>query len=215
MKFKGIIKDFSQIVVSDPHYLQDVWCRFDRTFEKKEDWKVEFIIKEVDEITEYKGHELNIEGLDFSILIKREKSICKLIDIAKFQYKKGTEITDTEIGIDTAQVSMGVNEKAKEINEFSKKINKENAFEDIFASYNPSFAIQTMSDGLLGTVREGKIKGETDFIIIDGFFDECADVKTIEELKDYIVEQLEIEDLEIEKEIIEKSEEKQDINYDI
>ena len=36
MKYKGIIKDFEKIVVSDAHYLQDVWCRYDKTFNKKE-----------------------------------------------------------------------------------------------------------------------------------------------------------------------------------
>jgi len=211
LKYKGIIKDFEKIVVSDPHYLQDVWCRYDKTFNQKEDWKVEFIIKEVDEMQEYKGHEFKVEGLDFCIIIRKENITCDLLDIGRYVYKKGTEIKKTEIGIDTAQVCMGVNEKAKEINDYATKMNKDDTFENLFTNYNPPFAIQTMSDGMLGSVQEGIDNGDTSFICITGFFDECADVKTIDELKDYIVEQLNIENLELKKEYSKNN----DINYDI
>jgi len=211
LKYKGIIKDFNQIVVSDPHYLQDVWCRYDKTFNDKSNWNLEMIIKEVDEMQEYKGHKFEVQGLDFCIVIKRENIKCDLLDIGKYVYKKGTQIKETEIGIDTAQVCMGVNEKAKEINDYATKMKKYESFENVFSNYNPPFAIQTMSDGMLGHVQEGIRNGETDFICIIGFFDECADVNSIEELKDYFVEQLNIENLEIEKEIIKDN----DINYDI
>lgn len=211
MKYKGTIKNLNHIVVSDPHYLQDVWCRYDKTFNKKEDWKVEFIIKDVDEMQEYKGQEFKVEGLDFCIIIKKENATCDLLDIGKYMYKKGTEIKEIEIGIDTAQVCMGVNEKAKEINNYAAKMKKDDTFENLFTNYNPSFAIQTMSDGILGSVQEGIIDGDINFICITGFFDECADVKNIDELKDYIIEQLNIEELELEKEYSNNN----DINYDI
>lgn len=211
MKYKGTIKNLNHIVVSDPHYLQDVWCRYDKTFNKKEDWKVEFIIKDVDEMQEYKGQDFKVEGLDFCIIIKKENATCDLLGIGKYMYKKGTEIKETEIGIDTAQVCMGVNEKAKEINDYAVKMQKDDTFENLFTNYNPPFSIQTMSDGMLGSVQEGIVNGDTNFICITGFFDECADVKTIDELKDYIVEQLNIENLELEKEHLKNN----DINYDI
>ncbi len=214
MRYKGIINNLTQLVVSDPHYEQDVWCRFEKKFEKSENWKVIFIIKEVDEMQEYKGMKLNIKGLDFSILIKREKSISNLLDIDKYIHAKGIKMNNTKIGIDTAQVCMGVNEKAAEINEFAKRINDNKNVDLILSEYNPPFAIQTMSDGELGTVTEGTTKnGETDFILISGFFDECAYVNTVDELKDYLVQQLNIADLELCKDDIEIKYD--DIDYDI
>lgn len=202
MKYKGIIKNFNQLVVSDPHYEKNVWCRYERIIEKPETWNVEIIIKDVDEMQEYKGQEFRVTGIDFSILIKRENVYCNLSEIGEFSYKKGTKLTNTEIGIDTAQVCMGVNEKAKRINEYAKKINKEKDLGTVFSDYNPSFAIQTGSDGKLGTVKEGIKNGEISFIVITGFFDECAYVNSIEELKNYIERQLNIENLEIQKESI-------------
>ncbi|MBQ2917085.1 MAG: hypothetical protein IJE59_02785 [Clostridia bacterium] len=202
MKCKGIIKNFSQLVVSDPHYEKDVWCRYEKNIEKPETWNVEIIIKDVDEMQEYKGQEYRVIGMDFTILIKRENVYCNLSDIGEFSYKKGTKLTETKIGIDTAQVCMGVNEKATEINEYAKKINKEKDLGTVFSDYNPSFAIETMSDGILGTVKEGTKNGETSFIVITGFFDECASVNSVEELKNYIEKQLNIENLEIQKESI-------------
>ncbi len=213
MKCKGIIKNLSKLVVSDPHYLQDVWCRYEKDFSDKKDWIVEFLIREVDEMQEYKGEKFRVQGLDFSILIKNVDSLSKLVDISKYSYKVGTEFKKAEIGIDTAQVCMGTNKKAEEINAFAKQINKEDSFENLFSQYNPSFAIQTMSDGKLGDVIEGTINGKTDFILIDGFFDECADVTTVDELKEYIVEQLNIENLEIQKDIT-KNQNKNDLDYD-
>lgn len=214
MRYEGKIKNFNKIVVSDPHYLQDVWCRYEKNFDKSEDWKVIFLIKEVDEIEEYEGTKFNIKGLDFSILIKREKSISNLLDIGKYTHSKGMKMNNTEIGIDTAQVCMGVNEKATEINEFAKRINDNKNIDSLFSEYNPPFAIQTLSDGKLGTVTEGTTKkGETDFILITGFFDECAYVNTVDELKDYLVQQLKIENLELCKDAFEIKHD--DIDYDI
>ena len=159
MRYKGDIKNLDKIVVSDPHYMPDVWCRYDRNFEKMDNWKVIFLIKEVDEIQEYEGTEFNVKGLDFSILIKRENSISNLLDIGKYVHAKGVTMNDTEIGINTAQVCIGVNEKAIEINNFAKRINNNMNIDSLFSEYNPPFAIQTMSDGILGTVTEGTKNG--------------------------------------------------------
>ncbi|MCI8548095.1 MAG: hypothetical protein HFJ38_04310 [Bacilli bacterium] len=212
MKFEGKIKNFNKIVVSDPHYLQNVWCRYEKNFDKSEDWKVIFLIKEVDEMEEEDGLEFNIKGLDFSILIKREKSTSNLLDIGKYTHFEGMKMNNTEIGIDTAQVCMGINEKATEINEFAKRINNNKNVSSTL--YNPPFAIQTACDGKLGTVTEGTTKkDETDFILITGFFDEFADVNTVDELKDYIVQQLKIEDLELCKDAFEVKH--NDIDYNI
>lgn len=158
MRYKGIINNLRKIVVSDPHYLQDVWCRYEKDLENPEKWKVIMLIREVDEMQKYQGTEFNIKGLDFSILIKREKSISNLLDIGKYTHSSGTILKNTEIGIDTAQVCMGVNEKAVEINNFAKRINNNKNIESLFSEYNPSFAIQTRSDGMLGSVTEGTKK---------------------------------------------------------
>lgn len=212
MRYKGNINNLSKIVISDPHYLQDVWCRYEKDLEKSENWKVIFLIKEVDEMQEYKGTEFNVKGLDFSILIKKENCISNLLDIGKYTHAKGTILKETEIGIDTAQVCMGVNEKAVEINNFAKKINSNKNVDTLLSEYNPPFAIQTMSDGLLGSVTEGVRKGETEFILINGFFDECANVNTVNELKDYIVQQLNIVNLELCKDAIKID--MDDVDYD-
>ena len=45
MRYEGNINNFNKIVVSDPHYLQDVWCRYEKNLEKSENWKVIFLIK--------------------------------------------------------------------------------------------------------------------------------------------------------------------------
>lgn len=213
MRYKGDIKNLNKIVISDPHYLQDVWCRYEKDFEKKNNWKVIFLIKEVDEMQEYNGTEFNIKGLDFSILIKKENSISNLLDIGKYVHAKGIKMNDTKIGIDTAQVCMGVNEKALEIDKFAERINKNKNIDSLFSEYNPPFAIQTMSDGMLGSVTEGTKNGETDFILISGFFNECADVNTVDELKDYFMQQLNIENLELCKDTIEIKHDT--IDYDI
>lgn len=213
MRYTGIINNLSKIVVSDPHYLQDVWCRYDKNLEKAENWKVIMLIKEVDEMQKYEDEEFNIKGLDFSILIKKEKCISNLLDIGKYTHAKGTILTDTEIGIDTAQVCMGVNEKAIEINNYAKKINSNKNIDTLLTEYNPQFAIQTMSDGMLGTVTEGIRKGETEFILINGFFDECANVNTVDELKNYIVKQLNIKNLELCKDAIKIDMDNVDYDY--
>lgn len=158
MRYEGNINNLNKIVVSDPHYLQDVWCRYEKNLEKSENWKVIFLIKEVDEMQKYEGDEFNVKGLDFSILIKKENCLSNLLDIGKYTYHKGTTFKKTEIGIDTAQVCMGTNEKATEINNFAKKINSNKNVDTILTEYNPPFAIQTMSDGMLGTVTEGTRK---------------------------------------------------------
>lgn len=200
VRYKGIINNFTQLVVSDPHYERDVWCRYEKSIDKPETWNVEMLIKNVDEMQEYKGQKFRVQGLDFTILIKRKNIDCDLLDIGEIAHTQGITLTKTEIGIDTAQVCMGANEKAKEINVYAKKINKEKNSDKILSNYNPKFAIETMSDGTLGTVHEGIEDNEIKFIMINGFFDECAHIDSIEELKNYIVEQLNIENLEIQKE---------------
>ena len=82
----------------------------------------------------------------------------------------------------------------------------------IAKSVDDNFINWQKIDGQIVTnVQEGVANGDTSFICITGFFDECADVKTIDELKDYIVEQLNIENLELKKEYSKNN----DINYDI
>ena len=158
MRYEGKINNLKKIIVSDPHYLQDVWCRYEKNLNNIENWKVIMLIKEVDEMQEYKGTKFNVKGLDFSILIKKEKCISNLLDIGKYTCSKGITLKDTEIGIDTAQVCMGVNEKAIAINNYAKRINSNKNVDNLLTEYNPDFAIQTMSDGMLGTVTEGTRK---------------------------------------------------------
>lgn len=202
MKFKGVIKDLDKLVVTDPHYKSDVWCRYEKHFANKDNWNVEVLIKEVDEMMKYEGKDLHIQGIDFAIMLKSNKlenaDKYSIKDIQDYKYIKRMDFKDFEVGIDTAQVCLGANSQAKEILEYSEKINSKEGL-DVLDDYNPYFAIQTGSDGKLGTVKEGIINNEVQCIIIEGFFDDCAG-QTIDSLKEYLEQQLEVEDLQEEKE---------------
>lgn len=197
MKGKGKIKKLEKIIISDPHYQSDVWCRYDKKLNKIEDWKVEFIIRNYEDNIKIESEDVKFTGIEYSILFKRPNVKCDLLDFEKICYEKGTELKKYEIGVDTAQIAFGVNDKADEISEFVKDIQSLDIGERL-DNYNPDFAISTASDGKFGKVQEGIKDNETQFIFFTGFFDEYANVETIEELKDYIETQFKIEDIELE-----------------
>lgn len=199
MKGKGKIKNLEKIVISDPHYQSDVWCRFEKKLDKVEDWETQFIIRDYEDNIKINNKDVKLTGIEYSVLFKRPNVKCDLLDVEKIRYEKDTELKKYEIGVDTAQVAFGVNDKADEISKFAKDINSLDMGE-LLENYNPDFAISTASDGKFGNVQEGIKDNETQFILLTGFFDDYAEVETIEELKDYFESQFKIEDIELEVE---------------
>ena len=203
MRYKGEIKDFHKFVISDPQFSKDVRCRYEKDLNTNEDWIVQLLIKEVDEPVKEDEIEYNEKGLDFSILIKRKNSISNLLDIGQYTYEIGAKLKKTIIGTDSAQICIGVNEKAEEISDFAKRFNDSKNVKSKNFEHHSSFAIHTLGDGKFGTVAECSKRGTTDFILIEGYFEEGSEVETIDELKDYLVKQLNIENLELCNDIIE------------
>ena len=92
------------------------------------------------------------------------------------------EISNVDIGMDTASVAIGINGNAKEI------IDSRN-------DWQPECCLNTLTDGLFGTVKEGKISDDIVFICISGYL--YIDTGySIEDIIQYLQEQLEITDLE-------------------
>ena len=107
-------------------------------------------------------------------------------------YNDNLHIKKYEIGVDTACVALGINEKASEI------INSRD-------EWQPSCSIKTLSDGLFGDVKEGIKDNEIEFIAIYGFLDEDTDY-TMEDLESYLIENFEIKNLILGKELNEQQE---------
>ena len=49
MIYTGKIKSIDQIIVSDPSYEKDVWCRYENDNVNAKDWIVDILIQEYNE----------------------------------------------------------------------------------------------------------------------------------------------------------------------
>ena len=175
MKFKGKINNLNHIVISDPSYGNDVWCRYENNKMDNQNWLVDFDIYPVED----KVGKYYVKGLEFRLLLKQNEEDCNMEE-GGLRYFKDINIKDYKIGIDAACIAMGVNDKAKEI------IDSRN-------EWQPSCAIKTGSDGNFGEVSEGKKNGKLSFLFIVGYFEE--DFINKNQLFDYLKEQFEIVDL--------------------
>ena len=97
-------------------------------------------------------------------------------------YIKETKISNVDIGMDTASVAIGINEKAKKII-------------DSRDNWQPECCLNTLTDGFFGTVKEGRIGDDIVFICISGYLDIDTGY-SMEDIIQYLQEQLEITDLE-------------------
>lgn len=179
MRYNGKIKELNHIVISDPSYNKDVWCRYERNNLNAKDWIIDIDIQKVNIPM---NEEINLKGADIFILLHNPKTDCELKNEGSFSYLSENKISETDIGVDTACVALGINEYAKEIN---KSIN----------IWQPDCALKTLSDGFFGSVKEGK-KGENiNFIWISGYID--ADTGySFEDIINYLEKQLNISELE-------------------
>jgi len=194
--YTGNIKQLKHLVATDPHYGDDVWCRYERKFDKVNDWDIKLIIKNIYYFDKYKDYAINMKGIDFTLLLKNKNfdNIDKLIDINSNStlYSKLFKHTVTEIGMDTAQVALGINEYAKEITDYYKDYDNDSLDLD---GYRPYFSIETLTDGLFGNVTEYSYAGKDGAIVLTGWIDDDTGYDERRVL-DYLTERLKIEELE-------------------
>ncbi len=177
MKFNGKIKNLNHIVISDPSYKKDVWCRYEKDNLNEENWFVDFNILP----TETKIGDYYIKGNEISLLLKKDKDDCEFDGNGTLNYLRDIELKDYKIGIDTACIALGINDNATEI------INSRD-------EWQPSCAIRTGGDGIFGEVAEGTRNGKLCFLFITGYLEE--EFGNQNEIFDYLKKQFEITELQ-------------------
>ena len=188
MRYNGKIENLNHIVVSDPTYQKGVWCRYEIDNLKEQNWIVNLDISHKTE----KIEDFNINYIEFYMLIKKDNNICTLNN-EELSYPKNINITEYEIGMDTACVALGINDKAKEIIESQKE-------------WQPNCSIRTGTDGIFGEVYEGKDKDNNlCFLLISGIVSDDMGYD-IDFFKDYLVNHFDIKDFQ---------EEMGDIDYEL
>lgn len=183
MKYSGKIKNLNHIVISDPTYEKGVWCRYEIDNLKEKNWHVDLDIYEVED----KYDDYTINGIEFNMVLQKVKGICRVED-DKIKYLSGLDTNDYEIGMDTACVALGINNNAKEI------INSQ-------AEWQPSCSIRTGTDGIFGSVTEGKKNNDLVFLVVTGYLSADMDYD-VDTLFDYLVDKFEITDLVKEETIV-------------
>ena len=177
MKYKGKIENLEHIIISDPSYDENVTCRYERKNLKEKDWLVDIDIRQT--VEEIEG--LTVKGTEFYLFLCKDKRFCELKENGTIRYLNAIKINETEIGMDTACVALGINEKAKEIIELRD-------------SWQPECSLNTLTDGFFGTVKEGNMLEHPVFIWLSGYLDEDTGY-SIEEIIDYLKDQLNITEL--------------------
>lgn len=178
MRYNGKIKELNHIIISDPSYNKDVGCRYERNNLNAKDWIINIDIQKINTPINEK---INLEGTDIFILLHNPKTHCELKNEGSFSYLSENIISETDIGMDSACVALGINEYAKEIN---KSIN----------IWQPDCSLKTLSDGLFGSVKEGKVGENINFIWISGYLDSDTGY-SFEDIIDYLERQLNITEL--------------------
>ena len=178
MRYKGKINELNHIIISDPSYDESVTCRYEKTNLKEKNWLIDIDIKPVED----KIENLTIKGTEFFLFLCKDKKLGELRENGTISYLRGITLNEIDIGIDTACVALGINEKAKEIVLFRDE-------------WQPECSLKTLSDGIFGTVKEGKIGENVAFIWLSGYLCEDTDY-SIDEIVDYIEHQLNIVELQ-------------------
>jgi len=178
LRYKGKIKELNHIVISDPTYGEDVWCRYEKNNINQKNWKVDIDIHQVED----KFEEITIKGTEFFLCMYRNSRVCQLENEGTIKTLKGVKISKTEIGMDTACVALGINDKAKDIIESQEE-------------WQPECSLNTLTDGIFGTVKEGKMGNNIVFIWVSGYL--CEDTGySMDDIIDYLQYQLNITELE-------------------
>lgn len=178
MRYKGKIRELNHIIISDPSYDESVTCRYEKDNLREKDWYVDIDIKPtIDKIEAF-----TFRGTEFFLFLYKDKKLCELKENGTISYLKGIKLNEIEIGMDTACVALGIDKKAKEII-------------DLRDDWQPECSLNTLTDGIFGTVKEGKAKDNVVFIWISGYLDEDTGY-SIEDIVDYLQYQLNITELE-------------------
>lgn len=193
MRYRGKIENLNHIIISDPNYDESVTCRYERKELREKDWSIDIDIKPVAE----KYENFTVKGTEFFLFLYKDKRLSTLKENGTISYLKGIKLEETDIGMDTACVALGINEKAEEII-------------DLRDDWQPECSLNTLTDGFFGTVKEGKIDDDIVFIWLSGYLDEDTSY-SIEDIVNYLKFQLNIKELEKVKESINtKKESKQE-----
>lgn len=178
MRYKGKIRELNHIIISDPSYDESVTCRYEKDNLREKDWYVDIDIKPtIDKIEAF-----TFRGTEFFLFLYKDKKLCELKENGTISYLKGIKLNEIEIGMDTACVALGIDKKAKEII-------------DLRDDWQPECSLNTLTDGIFGTVKEGKAKDNVVFICLSGYLDEDTGY-SIEDIVDYLQYQLNITELE-------------------
>lgn len=178
LRYKGKIRELNHIIISDPSYDESVTCRYEKDNLREKDWYVDIDIKPtIDKIEAF-----TFRGTEFFLFLYKDKKLCELKENGTISYLKGIKLNEIEIGMDTACVALGIDKKAKEII-------------DLRDDWQPECSLNTLTDGIFGTVKEGKAKDNVVFIWLSGYLDEDTGY-SIEDIVDYLQYQLNITELE-------------------
>lgn len=155
MEFQGICKTLDKIVVSDPSYSDDIWCRYERNDIGGKDWRVHGFVKDHSE--EYEG--IQVSGKEFFVGLCAPGETLILHEDGSFAHSARVQLNEFEIGMDTACVGLGVNAVADEINASR-------------GEWQPGCCLKTLTDGMFGSVREGVYDDQIRFVVIAGYLDD-------------------------------------------
>lgn len=188
MIVKGKIDKLNSFVATDPSYGSDVWCRYEANPESNKPWDAQLLLKKVDEMVhdEEDNFDYHVEGVDFTLFLFESDQHFQLFPDGRFTHYKSAVLKEFTIGADTACIAIGVNDMVDEI---------KGCKED----WQPACALRTLTDGEIGMVIEGSNKDKLSFIYLNGFLDKDTGY-SIENLKDYFVQQLNMKEVVIEKE---------------
>lgn len=186
MFYKGQIEQINKVVVSDPSYKEGVWCRYESDrVDSGGPWRVQMAINEVtDNVDGY-----DIKGIDFAMLLSSSLIFAKTCNLAKdgssFSHPKPLEMKETEIGMDTACIALGINDVADEI-------------KASIDEWQPNCALKTLTDGMFGNVIEGSHEGVGYLLYISGYLDEDTGY-SVEDIVQYLTSAFKIKELELVK----------------
>lgn len=197
MKYAGTIKELNQMIVSDPSYKKKVWCRYENKNLNMKESRVQLAISEYHDTVpsceieknipnnpnKDKPTGLNIEGIEFQVLICDPRFKCEVVENG-FTHPQWALIKEYTIGMDTACVSIGINNIADTIRRQRN-------------TWQPKSALKTLTDGEFGTVCEGRYPAmnNTLLLYISGYLDKDTGY-TENDILNYLKENLKIENLE-------------------
>lgn len=179
MFYKGNIEQIKKVIVSDPSYKEGVWCRYESNkFDPRAHWRVQMAVNEV-----------SGNGVDFAMLLTSNALIGKGCVLNKdgcsFSHPERLDMKETDIGMDTACIALGVNDVADEI---KASINE----------WQPDCALKTLTDGIFGDVVEGSYKGFVFLLYIGGYLDKDTGY-SVKDIVQYLSSSFKIKNLELVK----------------